>query len=718
MKDLQLLPRYEFGPFVMDCGTLELWRGDEVVPLTPKAFDTLRVLITHRDRVVEKDELMKLVWPDRFVGEDTLTQNIATLRRALGDVSDQPRYIATVPRRGYRFIAAVSLASVKTTDPVQPDGPVLTPSARWSRRSVALAAASFVTAILAMFLWPHPSQPFLTRFVVPAPDGTAFSRSASFLAASPDGRRIAFLAARPGDETRIWVRTLDSLAARELSGTEGALSPFWSPDSQTVGFFANGALKTIDLLGEPPRILGKVNPDTPSATWGRDGVILFSEGDSISRVSSTGGQTIRVTSVDRDRGETQHLLPQFLPDGRHFLYVARGTAGTLDSWIVLGSLDGSEDRPLIRASSQAIYAEPGYLLFVSDGVLRAQPFDAKRLELRGEPMPVAGAEDIGVNPSTPRAMFSVSQAGTLAYRRSAANDLGWFDRTGRLLGWVGAAGRDSDPALSPDGRRAIVSRYDPATLTRNIWILDLERNGLASPLTSHLAWANCPLWSSDGKDVIFASRVAGRTRLYEKRADGVAETRELPQSMNGCPLNWSAGGDLIYGKEHTSGVWSGPAISFVSAVDRPEPKPLDGPWPARPRAAISPDGRWIAYSSDVSGRHEIYVRSFPTDSVEPTQISSSGGIEPQWRADGRELFFIAADKGLMAVPVSTEGTFRAETPRRLFQTDVDTDGLGISGRNQYAAAASGERFLINEPRPEAESPAVTVLLNWTSALQQ
>jgi eukaryotic-like serine/threonine-protein kinase len=724
--------RYSFGPFELDCRTRELWRGDEALPLTPKAFDVLQVLVRARDRVVEKNELMKLVWRDSFVTEDSVTQNIATLRKALGDLRDRPQYILTVPRYGYRFITPVRVVRDETAGaPEAPfaDRPAAT---RWTRDRKALLAVTIAaaTAFVVWLLPPTPSTaPALTRFIVAAPEGTTFSPSASFLAVSPNGRLLAFLAARPGEDTRLWVRSLDSLNARELAGTDGALGPFWSPDSQSLGFFAQGQLKTVNLLGEPPRILCDVEPGSlPGATWS-DGGILFSQGNAISRISPAGGVPARVTSVDARRGETAHLLPQFLPDGRHFIYVARGASGgARDNWIVLRSIDEAEDRQLIRAPSQALYTDPGYLLFLADGALLAQPFDATRRQLQGAPLPVAEADHVGFNPATPRGMFSVSSSGTLAYRPSTVRELGWFDRMGRSLEWIGAAGRDSEPALSPDGHRVAVSRYDPATSTRNIWILDLAAPSEASPFTSRLSWATCPLWSPDGASIVFTSDAVAGGELYEKRVNGATEPRALPHHTTGCPLDWSPDGRLLYARAPLTGslerdVWfvsdRGDAIptpvaslQFTHAGGRPG---LTG---SKPWARLSPNGRWMAYASDVSGHNEIYVRSFPSDDIGPWQISVHGGIEPQWRADGRELFFIGADKYLMAVPVTTAGRFRVGTAAALFPTDLDPNGLGISGRNQYVVSASGERFLMNQSRPGGASPPVTVLLNWTAALKR
>ena len=314
-------------------------------------------------------------------------------------------------------------------------------------------------------------------------------------------------------------------------------------------------------------------------------------------------------------------------------------------------------------------------------------------------------------------MFAVSQTGLLAYRISPAHELGWFDRSGKPLGWIGAAGRDSNPALSPDGHRVAVSRYDPTTSTRSVWILDLEHSGLASPVTANLAWANCPLWSPDGARIVFTSgKTAGGSQLYEKSLIGTTDARTLAQHTNACPLDWSPDAQfLLYGTSRDAGL-SESGLWLLRLIGQDAPKPVPGPWPRRVWAHISPNGRWIAYVSDISGRYEIYVRSFPPVDDRPRWISSGGGIDPQWRADGRELFFIGGDRQLMTVPVTTNGSFSAGTPTALFATGLDPTGLGISGRNQYVVAGDGMRFLLNQPRPNTPPPPIVVVLNWQSAV--
>ena len=427
---------------VLDIGTRLLSRSGATVHLSPKAFELLKLLVERRPNAISKSELHERIWPETFVSDDSLSRLILEVREAIDDHARKPRFVRTLHGFGYAFAADAEV--VDDNEPVADrafegggsDGPTTSADQRTQPAAlrstggatVLLAVAMFTagTVAISFLLRSASPAPVVTRFIVAAPEGTSFSPSASFLAVSPNGRLLAFLAARSGEETRVWVRPLDSLNAHELAGTDGARGPFWSPDSQSLGFFAHDQLKTVSLLGEPPKALCEVQAKTPSGTWSQDGVILFSHENTIFRVSSAGGVPGQVTTVDSGRGEAAQILPQFLPDGRHFIYLAKGApAGTRGSWIVSESVDGSERRQLIRASSQAVYAEPGYLFFLDDDTLLAQPFDATHLQVKGAAVRVAEAEHVGFNPATPRGMFSVSSAGTLAYRPSTPRELGW-----------------------------------------------------------------------------------------------------------------------------------------------------------------------------------------------------------------------------------------------------------------------------------------------------
>jgi hypothetical protein len=316
-------------------------------------------------------------------------------------------------------------------------------------------------------------------------------------------------------------------------------------------------------------------------------------------------------------------------------------------------------------------------------------------------------------------MFSASQNGIVAYRTRTLPELAWFDRSGKPLGSIGVAG-DGNPALSHDGRRVAISRYDPLTATRSLWLLDLSQGGVASRLTSRTTWDTCPVWSFDDTKIVFARGAPNQGQLHEMSATGIAQERVVPLRAKGCPGDWSRDGRyLLYGVNTDGG---SPGSLWVLPVgEHADPIPLDGtaPFgPRGPRGRISPNGRWLAYEAETSGRREIYVRSFPDGAGGSWQISSEGGIEPQWRGDGRELFFLGADKRMMAVPVTTDGAFRARTPMALFSTELDPLGLPITGRNQYQVAADGQRFLMNQPRGEGAPSPVTVLVNWPEAVKR
>lgn len=547
-------------------------------------------------------------------------------------------------------------------------------------------------------------------FEVSAPEGTTLSPAAGAFAVSPDGRYLAFVASGRGGVGRLWIRSLDSLNARELPNTEGALGLFWSTDGRHIGFFKPHKLESIAIAGGPPILICDVHGSNRSGSWNRDGIILFSGdtaggGHVIHQVSASGGTPVPVTRLDEAAAYSRHALPAFLPDGRHFLYLAQSTRGD-HSAVFLASLDSGTAEHFLTVESQAVYAEPGFLLFRNAEALMAQPFDAMAGRLSGAPRVIVG--DVGYNPSGGHGMFSLSQTGVLTYRVAPRNQLVWFDRHGNSLGTIGIPGRDIDPVLSPDGTRVAVSRFDSMTRTRQIWILDV-RQGIASRLTFGDLWDVAPTWAPDASRIIYASGPpTGFGGLYQTAVSG-SENRQRLEKIAGVPEDWASQGRFII-YSYRGDLWVQPQAGT--------PQPLFQSSATERHGQLSPDGRWIAYSSNESGRYEVFVRPFPAGPGQ-WQVSVGGGIEPKWRRDGRELFYLAADQHLMAVQVKAHGnSFQASSPVALFLTRADgSGGAGMLGRNQYTSAPDGQRFLINQ-LPEDKASRLRVMINWTTALKE
>jgi len=718
---------YEFGPFHLDLRRRQLLRGEEVVALTPKAFDLLQVLVTHADRVLEKDELMKRIWPDSFVGEDSLTQNVAVLRKMLGDASDSPRYIATIHKHGYRFVAAVR--EHHAPEPAQPPAPgpavVLVPTLQATTaivpetrnqtavverrlssskviRWAAAVAASVALLLAGMSLGVLRSRepgPVPMRFVVTAPENTTLA-SAGFPA--PDGRHVAFIADR-GGRTLLWIRSLESVDAHPLLGTDGVTSPFWSPDGSAVGFFAGGKLKVVNLAGGPPQTLAVMTTSTSTAggTWNADGVVVFAEARSgLKSVPASGGVPASVTTLDAAAQETEHQWPQFLPGGRRFLYGIR-SANPERNGVFVGSLDSTEKiRVLAAPITRATYAG-GYLVFAQDRTLTARTFDPKTLKVGATLHTIAG--DIAA------AGFAPPNAGLLTYLPGKEQGQGvWFDRTGARVGTLEMPSEVFAVALSPDERQIAAS--DALSPTAGIWLFDLRR-GTRGRFTTI---GSSPVWSRDGAHVVFSSSQAnGVLELYQKASFGnEREELLLTTGHSSWPHDWSPDGRYIVytraSQKSKMDLW------LLSTADR-KPTPYLETVFNELQGQVSPDGRWLAYASDESGIWEVYVQSFPMPGHRRT-ISTNGGAQPRWRKDGKELFYLGSDRRLMTVKIQpkldAQGMLDVSEPEALFQTRI----RGPLERQwlDYAVAGNGQRFLICET--ERMDPSMTVLLNWTAAL--
>ncbi len=724
---------YELGPFRVDTLKRRLKRGDEDLELTPKAFEILVVLIERAGQLVEKDDLMRVVWPDTVVEESNLAQQISTLRKALGETADHPEYIVTIPRRGYRLVVPVrqTTSGVESSEVNKGNGtgtPLsnssgatiaidthadLTASgvgserAGWRRvRTWQLLTLAAVTGLigLAVAYFRQPDRVVMPiRFALPPPDGTAFSTSGGFMTVSPDGRTIAFVASVPGALDQLWVRSLEELSAHPLPGTEGAFQPFWSSTSDELAFFAAGKLKRISISGGEAETICNTPPPPAvlSGTWNSDGVILFSLIDGgLEQVPARGGEATLIASPDTSRGETALSFPSFLPDGHHYLYLV--ASGSRDvRGVHVGTLGVRDRKRLVGVMSSATFAS-GHLLWMEDGAIVARRLNLSSLALEGEKFTVA--ERVAYNAGTGRGVFSTSRAGVLAYKGVGESQLSWFDRTGHALMTVGSVATYFDFALSPDAGWIAADRLNAQTGTADIWLID-GRSNAERRFTFDPAWETAPIWSPDGSRVVFASNRNGSWDLYEKSRTGEgAEALVLHSSDSKFPLDWTPDHrDLIF---HASDGGAGRGNWVLSTTGRRQLTPLSASRLDEGSARVSPDGRWLAYF-DPSG--PVFVRPFgPLEGR--WQISSGPALSPIWRADGKELFYLTRDLRLMAVPVASGPTFTFGAPVELFKPQTVAPS-GVVG-DAFDVAPDGQRFLIKVPVRPAP---VSVVVNWLQA---
>jgi Tol biopolymer transport system component len=572
--------------------------------------------------------------------------------------------------------------------------------AAWAAFAVAtLAAAGFAVA------WNQRAQPPapVVRFQIPNPERVT---DVGPPVLSPDGRAIAFDATDANGTRQIWLRPLDTLESRPLAGTEGALRPFWSPDSRSIAFMAGGKLRRVAVAGGPAQTIADA-PTGADGAWGPDGVILFDgrTNDPLWRVDAAGGIPKPVVTPDPTKGIMGAGWPVFLPGGRTFLHHVT-MANPEDSTVMARALDGTDSKPLVKTASQVVYAEPGYLLFVRDRTLVAQPFDPGTQEIRGEAIPLTeglGLDNVGL------ASISVSATGVLAYRpgQGARRRLLWVDRKGNETPVLEEEREYGDSWLSPDGRRLVFGISDTAG-RGDLWIRDFDR-GVTSRFTFEAERDFSPVWSPDGRHIVFSTQRKAWD-LYLKDAAGTGEPELLLGSAeNKFATDWSRDGAyVIFSSLSPDTGWD---LWGLPMAGERKPLPLRKTKFVELNASLSPDGRFLAYQSNESGRVEVYVQEFPA-ARSKWQVSPDGGREPFWRADGRELYYRAPNASLMAVPVESGATFSAGTPQALFQARFPR----MNARALYRPAPDGQRFLVLAlPGREALQPA-TVVLNWTSAI--
>jgi len=603
-------------------------------------------------------------------------------------------------------------ATTTAAAPVAVPPPLIQP---WKpNRWAYIAAAATLIAIAALTArFFAPSQPALptVRFSLLPPDGVIFA-AVPRAAISPDGTQVAFNGSKDG-RTQMWLRRLDSTEARAIPGTEGSETPFWSPDSKSIGFFAAGKLKRVDVAGGPAQILCNASSNDGGGSWSPDGsTIIFSGRNpnmTVHRVSASGGVATPVLKLDAD--ENLQRWPRFLPDGKHFLYFS--TRNAVDSTgVYAGSLEGSPPKRILVSAGHAEYAS-GHLLYQLEDALMARPFDADTLRFEGEPVPLsANVARLGTNG---RVAFSVSTNGFLifaeGFQGAGSSRLAWMDRAGKETPLALDAGQYANLSLSPDGKQVAMGRR--VGTSPDVWLLDLARLVLTR-ITVDDAIDNDPVWSPDGKTLVFYSTRGGSAALYRKSASGLGQDELLLKSEAGIvvPNDWSPDGKFLLYQTTGSGSMD---LYVLPMTEKGKPAAVQtDPIFNKFRGRFSPDGKWIAFATNESGAFEVNVRSFPGNERK-VQISAGGGLQPQWRRDGRELYFLTGDGMLMAVPIKSLSPFEPGTPVPLFQMPAIGDNPDGS---MYAATADGSRFLVIQRVSGAQAVPLTVVQNWTSALRK
>ncbi len=578
----------------------------------------------------------------------------------------------------------------------------------WRDRIAWIVAGVAGLAALALGLAYFNRQPEaearVMKFSINPPEKASFEN----IAISPDGRHLVFTAAT-GGKVQLWVRALDATEAKALPGTEGARFPFWSPDSHWIAFFAANKLKKIEVSGGPAQPLCDVTIATGGA-WNRDGVIIFSRLSELNSVSATGGEVTILTTRDRARQELSHLFPSFLPDGQHFLYaIQSGQKETRG--IYLGSLDGKVKQRLLSDYSSAVYAPPGFLLFRREESLLAQPFDAGKRRLSGEPVPVA--ERVGNDPAyRHRLNVSVSDNGVLVldpHVTRQSKQLLWLDRGGKQTGSLGEWRAFSRPFLAPDEKSFVAERADANNLY-DLWLVDVP-GANATRFTFDPSSEIYPAWSPDGKRIVWYSSQDERFRLYQKAASGAGQEEPL-FNINGFPTDWSRDGRfIIYSRNNpktTLDVWVLPLDGAQQPFASIQTEAYES------GAQLSPDGRWLAYASDESGKIEVYVQRFPEGGGK-RQVSTGGALGPYWRRDGKELFYYAADGKLMAVPVGSGESFAPGAAMALFEF---RSGSLSPTTAPYTVTGDGQRFLVNAIVDAEPNAPLTVVVNWAAGAKK
>ncbi|MBZ5555953.1 MAG: winged helix-turn-helix domain-containing protein [Acidobacteriia bacterium] len=675
------LPAYEFGGFRLDLKSRRLLRGDEAIPITVKAFDTLVALVEQPGGVVDKDELMRRVWPDAVVEEANLSQQIFLLRKTLGEGPKDHRYIQTVPRRGYRFVADV--VEIEACD---------------ADRHAAGDAAGRAGAAAA---------PLRLSLMLSA-DAPLAIGACSPIAVSPDGRSLAYVA-REGGTTWLYLRGLDQLESTRVARTDGASAPFVSPDGKWIGYVAGGRLHKVPATGGVPTTICDASSECRGACWTTRNEILFapSPASGLSIVSAEGGTPRPATTIDFGEGERTHRWPDALPGGRHVLFtLARaGSASFDDGEIVLASLETGERRVLVHHGSCARYLPTGHLVYMRGGSIMAVAFDAERFAVRGSAIPVV---DQVMTQPTGAGYFTCSQTGCLLYLTGESHDvkrrLVWLDANGRVEPLRIPAHAIEEPRISPDGRRVALGIRGT---TNDIWIHDIDRSTLTRVTSEGDNFA--PIWSPDGTRITFSSNRHGPCHIFSQDLEQTEAQQLVGGDHDLVPGSWSPDGRHLlfteYNPQTGAGIWV-----YTPLGGKPPRALIRTRWNDF-EPAMAPDGRSFAYTSDESGRFEVYLSPFPEFGAK-TPVSVDGGAEPVWSRDGR-LYFRSGSSVMMAT-IDLENRQRIGAPERV--ADGPYQPGAVAGLPNFDVGAGGRLLLIAQTAAQAQPDRLSVTVNWFTDL--
>jgi len=588
------------------------------------------------------------------------------------------------------------------------------------RRAAWAATLLFVFALALWRPWQTSPAPAVIRFPITPPEKTTFGFG---LAVSPDGQQVAFVAGH-SNQTSLGLRLLSSSESKLLPGTEEAAFPFWSPDSNEIGFFAAGKLKTVDLRTGAVQSLADAT-DARGGDWNRNGDIIFapSPANALFRISANGGNASPVTVLDTSKGETSHRWPHFLPDQHHFMFLARTGVNRDAEMIYIASLKAHERQELLAASSGVEFAQPGYLVFVRGRTLFVQPFNERKLRVAGEPIAfLDGLQPEGEAGPTYYAAFDVN-GGVLAYGRTGERQvqLSWWDRGGKKLQDASASGTYDEPVLSPDGGRVAL---DVLTPRYSVWVLDLARGALLR--LSFEERAVCPIWSPDGKQIAYrAVEQNGNTlefSIVARPSSGAGNATKLIRLSSQekgetlYPDSWSPDGRFLIVEGADPAQGNHIALWLLPLNGDHKLQPFASASFNQAHATFSPDGRWLAYSSDETGRPEVYVQDFP-GRARKVQISTGGGDQALWGQNGKELLYLSKEENLMVVDLKQGEELKAGVPHVLFHAPVQYGGI-LGSRISYAISPDGKRILLNVLQEAGGQQNATVVVNWSSEVRR